>query len=39
MKGHQASINKKSIPIKYGCVFFSTWSHNAIVVDSIFVPI
>ena len=35
---HQVSINKRSIEIKYGCVFFSIWYHNAIVVDSVFLP-
>ena len=41
MKVHQASIdnNKKSIEIKYWCLFLSTWSHNAIVVDWVFLPI
>ena len=42
MEVHQASIylkNKKSIEIKYWCLFLSTWSHNAIVVDSVFLPI
>ena len=35
MEVHQASIYilKKSIEIKYWCLFLSTWSHNAIVVE------
>ena len=37
MEGHQAAIYiKKLIEIKYGCVFLTTCSHNAIVVDSVF---
>ena len=42
MEVHQASIyikNKKSIEIKYWCLFLSTWSHNAIVVDLVFLRI
>ena len=36
MEVHQASIyQKNSIEIEYWCLFLSTWSHNAIVVDSV----
>ena len=40
MEVHQASIyNKKFNRNQIRVLFLSTWSHNAIVVDSIFVPI